>query len=299
MNLIEFKNVDFSYVLENEDYDNAESQSERDSKSSSLTSKKEIKVLENLNLTIKKGSFVAVLGHNGSGKSTIAKLTNGILFAKSGEVIVDGQIAKDDDSIFDIRKKVGMVFQNPDNQIVSSIVEEDVAFGVENLGIPSDECRRRVDEALKTVGMYEYRTKAPSKLSGGQKQRVAVAGIIAMKPDCIVLDEPTAMLDPSGRREVLETVKKLNREEGITIILITHYMDEAVQADRVIVIDNGKIKMDGTPQNVFSRVDEVKALGLDVPQSTELIYRLGLKSGEAILNADECVEFLKSKLEEK
>lgn len=284
MNLIEFKNVDFSYFA---DDDNGNSE------------ENEIKVLENFNLTVEKGSFVAILGHNGSGKSTIAKLTNGILFTKNGEVIVDGQTAKDDDSIFDIRKKVGMVFQNPDNQIVSSIVEEDVAFGVENLGVPPEECRRRVDEALKTVGMYEYRTKAPNKLSGGQKQRVAVAGIIAMKPQCIVLDEPTAMLDPSGRREVIETVKKLNREEGITIVLITHYMDEAVQADRVVVVDGGKIRMDDTPQKVFARVDEIKSLGLDVPQSTELVYRLGLKSDETILNADKCVEFLKSKLEER
>lgn len=286
MNLIEFKDVDFSYLADEGD-------------DSSNSSDKKVKVLENLNLTIEKGTFVAVLGHNGSGKSTIAKLTNGILFADKGQVIVDGQVVQDDDSIFDIRKKVGMVFQNPDNQIVSSIVEEDVAFGVENLGIPSDECRRRVDDALKTVGMYTYREKSPSKLSGGQKQRVAVAGIIAMKPDCIVLDEPTAMLDPSGRREVIETVKKLNREEGITIVLITHYMDEAVQADRVIVVDDGKIKMEDTPQNVFSRVDEVKSLGLDVPQSTELIHRLGLNSGEAILNSDECVKFLKTMLEEK
>lgn len=286
MNLIEFKDVDFSYLADEGD-------------DSSNSSDKKVKVLENLNLTIEKGTFVAVLGHNGSGKSTIAKLTNGILFADKGQVIVDGQVVQDDDSIFDIRKKVGMVFQNPDNQIVSSIVEEDVAFGVENLGIPSDECRRRVDDALKTVGMYAYREKSPSKLSGGQKQRVAVAGIIAMKPDCIVLDEPTAMLDPSGRREVIETVKKLNREEGITIVLITHYMDEAVQADRVIVVDDGKIKMDDTPQNVFSRADEVKSLGLDVPQSTELIHRLGLNSGEAILNSDECVKFLKTMLEEK
>ena len=284
MNLIEFKNVDFSYFADDDNGNSDEN---------------EIKVLENFNLTVEKGSFVAILGHNGSGKSTIAKLTNGILFAKSGEVIVDGQTAKDDDSIFDIRKKVGMVFQNPDNQIVSSIVEEDVAFGVENLGVPPEECRRRVDEALKTVGMYEYRTKAPNKLSGGQKQRVAVAGIIAMKPQCIVLAEPTAMLDPSGRREVLETVKKLKREEGITIVLITHYMDEAVQADRVVVVDGGKIRMDDTPQKVFARVDEIKSLGLDVPQSTELVYRLGLKSDETILNADKCVEFLKSKLEER
>ncbi|MGN0521632.1 MAG: energy-coupling factor transporter ATPase [Eubacterium sp.] len=282
MSLIEFKNVDFAYTVEDDD-------------------DKQIKipVLENLNLNIEEGSFVAVLGHNGSGKSTIAKLTNGILFPDKGQVIVDGIETKNDDSIFDVRKKVGMVFQNPDNQIVSSIVEEDVAFGVENLGIPSDECRKRVDEALKTVGMYDYRKKAPSKLSGGQKQRVAVAGIIAMRPQCIVLDEPTAMLDPSGRKEVMSTIKKLNREEGITIVLITHYMDEAVQADRIIVVDNGKIKMDGTAAKVFSRVDEIKALGLDVPQSTELVYRLGIKSEKTILNADDCVEFLLNQLEEK
>lgn len=282
MDLIEFKNVDFAYEIEDDD----ENESTVD-------------VLENLNLKIEKGSFVAILGHNGSGKSTIAKLTNGILFPQKGQVIVDGQQTKEDDSIFEIRKKVGMVFQNPDNQIVSSIVEEDVAFGVENLGVPPEECRRRVDEALKTVGMYEYREKAPNKLSGGQKQRVAVAGIIAMRPDCIVLDEPTAMLDPSGRKEVIDTVKKLNREEGITIVLITHYMDEAVQADRVVVIDKGKIRLDGTPQEVFSRVDEVKALGLDVPQSTELIYRLGIKAEKTVLNAEDCVKLLKSKLEEK
>lgn len=279
MNLIEFKNVDFAYTVDEED-----------------KSPQTVQVLENLNLNIEKGSFVAILGHNGSGKSTIAKLTNGILFADKGEVIVDGQTAKDDDSIFDIRKKVGMVFQNPDNQIVSSIVEEDVAFGVENLGITPDECRRRVDDALKTVGMYDYKEKSPSKLSGGQKQRVAVAGIIAMKPMCIVLDEPTAMLDPSGRKEVIETVKKLNRDEGITIVLITHYMDEAVQADRVVVIDNGRIKMDDTPEKVFSRVNDLKNLGLDVPQSTELVHRLGLDSERTILNADDCVELLKSKL---
>ena len=216
MSLIEFHNVSFAYGTE----EGGET----------------VDVLENLNLNIEKGSFVAVLGHNGSGKSTIAKLTNGILFPQSGKVLVDGMETKPDDSIYDIRKKVGMVFQNPDNQIVASIVEEDVAFGVENLGIPPEECRRRVDDALKTVGMYELREKAPHKLSGGQKQRVAVAGIIAMRPQCIVLDEPTAMLDPSGRAEVMDTVKRLNREEGITIVLITHYMDEAVQADRGIVM---------------------------------------------------------------
>lgn len=278
MSLIEFHNVTFSYGAED--------------------GEEQVDVLENLNLNIEKGSFVAVLGHNGSGKSTIAKLTNGILFPQSGKVIVDGMETRPDDSIYDIRKKVGMVFQNPDNQIVASIVEEDVAFGVENLGVPPEECRRRVDEALKTVGMYELRDKAPHKLSGGQKQRVAVAGIIAMRPQCIVLDEPTAMLDPSGRAEVMETVKRLNREEGITIVLITHYMDEAVQADRVIVMDSGVIRMDDSPKNVFSYVDEIKTLGLDVPQATELIYESGLKPPETILNTQECVDYIRSVLEE-
>ena len=280
MNLIEFRNVDFSYVVD-------------DDEENQVT----VDVLKNFNLTIEKGSFVAILGHNGSGKSTTAKLINGINIAQSGEVIVDGQKVEDDDTIFDIRRKVGMVFQNPDNQIVSSIVEEDVAFGVENLGVEPKEIRRRVDAALKTVGMYDYRLKAPNKLSGGQKQRVAVAGIIAMKPMCIVLDEPTAMLDPSGRQEVLSTIKKLNKEEGITIVLITHYMDEAVQADRVVVMDSGEIKLDDTPQNVFSKFDEVKALGLDVPQSTELVHRCNLSPEKTILNTDECVDYIKSLLE--
>lgn len=282
MNLIEFKNVNFSYVVDDDE-----------------ENKVTVDVLKNFNLTIEKGSFVAILGHNGSGKSTTAKLINGINIAQSGEVIVDGQKIEDNDTIFDIRRKVGMVFQNPDNQIVSSIVEEDVAFGVENLGIEPKEIRERVDNALKTVGMYEHRLKAPNKLSGGQKQRVAVAGIIAMKPMCIVLDEPTAMLDPSGRREVMNTVKKLNKEEGITIVLITHYMDEAVQADRVVVMDDGQIKLDDTPRNVFAKVDEIKALGLDVPQSTELVYRLGIKCENTVLNANECVDLLKKTLEAK
>ena len=271
MSLIEFQNVSFSYGTDE--------------------GEEKVDVIENLNLNIEKGSFT-VLGHNGSGKSTLAKLTNGILFPQQGKVIVDGAETKPDDSIFDIRKKVGMVFQNPDNQIVASIVEEDVAFGVENLGVPPQECRRRVDEAMKTVGIYEQRLKAPHKLSGGQKQRVAVAGIIAMKPECIVLDEPTAMLDPSGRAEVLETIKKLNKEEGITVVLITHYMDEAVQADRVVVMDSGRIVMDDTPRNVFAQVETVKSYGLDVPQSTELLYRLGLKPKKTVLNSDECVEYL-------
>lgn len=275
MDLIKFDNVSFSYETEDE---NGNPKTE--------------KVLENFNFSIEEGSFVAVLGHNGSGKSTVAKLTNGILFADEGTVTVDSILARDDDTIYDIRKTVGMVFQNPDNQIVSSIVEEDVAFGVENIGIPSDECRNRVDEALKTVGMYDYRLRTPSKLSGGQKQRVAVAGIIAMKPKCIVLDEPTAMLDPSGRKEVIDTVMKLNREEGITIVLITHYMDEAVKADRVVVMDDGKIKLDGTPEQVFSDIDKVKSLSLEVPQSTELVSRLGISSEKTVLNFEQCADLL-------
>lgn len=275
MDLIKFDNVSFSYETEDE---NGNPKTE--------------KVLENFNFSIEEGSFVAILGHNGSGKSTVAKLTNGILFADEGTVTVDSILARDDDTIYDIRKTVGMVFQNPDNQIVSSIVEEDVAFGVENIGIPSDECRKRVDEALKTVGMYEYRLRTPSKLSGGQKQRVAVAGIIAMKPKCIVLDEPTAMLDPSGRKEVIDTVMKLNREEGITIVLITHYMDEAVKADRVVVMDDGKIKLDGTPEQVFSDTNKIKSLSLEVPQSTELVSRLGIISEKTVLNFDQCADLL-------
>ena len=275
MDLIKFDNVSFSYETEDE---NGNPKTE--------------KVLENFNFSIEEGSFVAILGHNGSGKSTVAKLTNGILFADEGTVTVDSILARDDDTIYDIRKTVGMVFQNPDNQIVSSIVEEDVAFGVENIGIPSDECRKRVDEALKTVGMYEYRLRTPSKLSGGQKQRVAVAGIIAMKPKCIVLDEPTAMLDPSGRKEVIDTVMKLNREEGITIVLITHYMDEAVKADRVFVMDDGKIKLDGTPEQVFSDTNKIKSLSLEVPQSTELVSRLGISSEKTVLNFDQCADLL-------
>lgn len=278
MSLIEFQNVSFSYGTDE--------------------GEERVDVIENLNLNIEKGSFTAVLGHNGSGKSTLAKLTNGILFPQHGKVLVDGSETKPDDSIFDIRKKVGMVFQNPDNQIVASIVEEDVAFGVENLGVPPQECRRRVDEAMKTVGIYEQRLKAPHKLSGGQKQRVAVAGIIAMKPECIVLDEPTAMLDPSGRAEVLETIKKLNKEDGITVVLITHYMDEAVQADRVVVMDGGQIVIDDTPQNVFAKVDEVKSYGLDVPQATELVHRMKLKPEKTVLNADECVDYIVSLLED-
>ena len=279
MNLIEFKNVNFSYAIDDDDENQVT-----------------VDVLKNFNLTIEKGSFVAILGHNGSGKSTTAKLINGINIAQSGEVIVDGQKVVDDETIFDIRRKVGMVFQNPDNQIVSSIVEEDVAFGVENLGVEPEEIRKRVDNALKTVGMYEYRLKAPNKLSGGQKQRVAVAGIIAMKPMCIVLDEPTAMLDPSGRKEVLSTIKKLNKEDGITIVLITHYMEEVIDADRVFVMDAGKIMMEGTPRQIFSNVEHLKELRLDVPQVTELAYELkkaGVPLPDGILTKEEFTLALK------
>ena len=286
MNIIEFKNVDFSYFVDESDGNYSQA------------NRVEIEVLKDFNLSIEQGSFVAILGHNGSGKSTIAKLTNGILVPKSGEITVDGIPVKDDESIFDVRKNVGMVFQNPDNQIVSSIVEEDVAFGVENLGYPPEECRKRVDEALKTVGMSEYAEMSPSKLSGGQKQRVAIAGIIAMKPKCIVLDEPTAMLDPSGRKEVIKTILKLNREEGITILLITHYMDEAVQADRVVVVEKGNIKLDGTPREVFSNLDELSSLYIDAPQSTVLIDKLHLKTDETVLNADECAAILYKNLKE-
>lgn len=279
MNLIEFNNVSFSYETQDDN--------------GNVTTNK---VLENFNLKIEQGSFVAILGHNGSGKSTVAKLTNGILTADEGEIIVDGIMAENDESIYSIRRKVGMVFQNPDNQIVSSIVEEDVAFGVENLGIEPSECRKRVDEALKTVNMYDYRLRTPSKLSGGQKQRVAVAGIIAMKPKCIVLDEPTAMLDPSGRKEVLDTIIKLNKQENITILLITHYMDEAVLADRVVVMDNGAIMLDGTPREVFSNPEKMDELYLEVPQSTLLAHKLGLLDEQTVLNSQECAQLLYNNL---
>ena len=253
----------------------------------------EVKVFENLNIEIKDGEFVAVLGHNGSGKSTFAKHLNAILVPKSGKVTVYGIDTADESRIFELRKNVGMVFQNPDNQIVATVVEEDVAFGLENLGVPRDEMRRRVDEALNTVRMYGYRKHAPHLLSGGQKQRVAIAGILAMEPRCIVLDEPTAMLDPIGRDEVMETIRRLNREKGITIVLITHYMDEAVKADRCIVMDRGRIVMDDSPRNIFPRVEEVRALGLDVPQATELVWELkrrGLNVETGALRSAQAVE---------
>ena len=256
-------------------------------------------VLKGLDLTIPAGEFAAVLGHNGSGKSTLAKHFNAILLPTEGDVVVCGINTKDEDRLFDIRQQVGMVFQNPDNQIVATIVEEDVAFALENLGVPPEEIRRRVDEALKAVDMYEYREHSPHQLSGGQKQRVAIAGILAMRPDFIILDEPTAMLDPQGRREVLRTVKELNRDFGTTVVLITHYMDEAVQAGRVVVIDDGRILRDGTPKEVFTQVELLKSVGLDVPQVTELVYELrkaGVDLPLDILTEDECYEALKKLL---
>ena len=252
-------------------------------------------ILKDISLSIDKGDFVALLGHNGSGKSTFAKHMNAILLPSAGTMTVDGIDTKDESQRFTLRSHVGMVFQNPDNQIVATIVEEDVAFGPENLGIPPQEIRKRVDDALKAVEMYEYREHAPSQLSGGQKQRVAIAGIIAMRPDCIVLDEPTAMLDPSGRRQVMNTIHMLNREYGITIVLITHYMEEAAQANRVVVMDDGKVVLDNTPKEVFSHVETLKKIGLDVPQVTELAYRLqqaGCPVDVHMISEEECVASL-------
>lgn len=252
-------------------------------------------VLKGVNLQIRRGEFVAVLGHNGSGKSTLAKHLNAILQPTSGKVLVEGMDTSDPELLFDIRQHVGMVFQNPDNQIVATIVEEDVAFAPENLGVPREEMRKRVDDALKAVHMYEYRHHAPHQLSGGQKQRVAIAGIIAMRPDCIVLDEPTAMLDPHGRRQVMRTIRSLNREYGITIVLITHYMEEAAECDRVVVMDSGRVLLDDTPRQVFSHVAQLKDVGLDVPQVTELVYLLnqaGCQLDPHIIHEEECVEAL-------
>lgn len=251
-------------------------------------------VINGISLEISTGEFVAVLGHNGSGKSTLAKMLNAINLPESGKVYVDGMDTSDENNLFDIRKRVGMVFQNPDNQIVATVVEEDVAFALENIGVEPTEIRRRVDEALKTVGMYEYREHAPHKLSGGQKQRIAIAGVLAMKPECIVLDEPTAMLDPIGRREIMATISELN-SMGVTIVLITHYMDEAARAKRVIVMDSGEVIMDDTPKRVFSQMDRLKSLGLDVPQVTELTHALisaGVDLPDDIISEDECYEAL-------
>jgi energy-coupling factor transport system ATP-binding protein len=256
---------------------------------------KQREVLHGVSLSIRRGEFVALLGHNGSGKSTMAKMFNAMLLPDGGKVFVDGMDTVDESVLYEIRRRVGLVLQNPDNQLVASIVEEDVAFGPENLGVPPAEIRQRVDDALKAVDMYDFRLNAPYKLSGGQKQRIAIAGIIAMQPDCIVLDEPTAMLDPRGRGEVMDTIRRLNREKGITIVLITHYMDEAVQAGRVVVMDNGEILTDGTPREVFAHVELLKQHQLDVPQSTELIYRLkagGIPLPDCVLTPEECVAAL-------
>ena len=247
--------------------------------------------LEDVTLSIEKGSFVVVLGHNGSGKSTLAKHFNAVLLPSGGAVYVEGMNTQDEDLLLEIRRRVGMVFQNPDNQIVANVVEEDVAFAPENLGVPTAEIRRRVDDALAAVGMTEFARHAPHLLSGGQKQRVAIAGVIAMEPECIVLDEATAMLDPSGRREVLDTVHRLNRERGITVVHITHHMSEAEDADRVIVMNDGVVAMDGAPREIFSRVEELQALGLAAPDTVELLRRLNRHSMNLPLTAitvDEC-----------
>ena len=256
-------------------------------------------VLDGIDLEIEPGSFVAVLGHNGSGKSTLAKHFNAILLPTGGKVWVSGLDTADEDRLLDIRRQVGMVFQNPDNQIVASVVEEDVAFGPENLGVPTEEIRRRVDAALKAVGMESFLLHAPHNLSGGQKQRIAIAGIIAMEPKCIVLDESTAMLDPSGRREVLDTVRRLNREKGITIVLITHHMNEAAMADRVVVMDDGHVVMDGRPREILTRMEDLRAIGLDVPHTVELLHGLREDGFDVPLDAltvEECADAVCSAL---
>ena len=255
-------------------------------------------VLKNFNFEIEKGSFTALLGHNGSGKSSFARLSNGILLPNSGVLFVNGIDTKNEETIFEVRKSCGLVFQNPDNQIIASIIEDDVAFAPENLGIKPEEIRKRVDDALKSVDMYDYKDSSPQHLSGGQKQRVAIAGIVAMRPEIIVLDEPTAMLDPKGRSEVMKTVKKLNEEYGITVILITHNMEEAVLADRIFVMENGEIILSGTPKEVFSQYERLAETGLDVPQITSLAYELnkaGLNIKSNILSVEEFIdEFLKN-----
>ena len=279
MELIRFENVSFAY--------DGDARSEKTA-------------LENINIPVKKGEFLAVLGYNGSGKSTLAKHMNAVLLPTAGKVTVDGMDTSDDAHLYDIRRKVGMVFQNPDNQIVATVVEEDVAFALENLGVEPGRIRELVDEALDTVGMSEHSTAAPHQLSGGQKQRVAIAGVIAVRPDCIVLDEPTAMLDPSGRRAVLRTVKQLNEEHGITVVLITHYMEEAAIADRIVILSRGRVVRDGTPKQVYSDVEGVRSLGLDVPQVTGICYLLKKKGIDISLDTilpEECVERLAKLLE--
>ena len=286
MNIIKAVNLVFDYIRRDE-----EGQVE------------EVKrALDHVNLEIEKGSFVAILGHNGSGKSTFAKQINGILSPTDGTLFVSEMDTRDEAHLWDIRKNAGMVFQNPDNQIIGNIVEEDVGFGPENMGVPTEEIWKRVDESLKAVGMMMYRKQSPNHLSGGQKQRVAIAGVMAMKPECIVLDEPTAMLDPNGRKEVIRTVHELNRAEGITMVLITHYMEEVVDADRVIVMDDGHIVMDGTPKEIFSRVEELKQYRMDVPQVTELAWELqkkGIPLPDGILRKSELLDALVPLLKEE
>lgn len=284
--IVEAKHLMFRYPVDSEGEEVSDQQTEP--------------VLKDVSLSIERGSFVAVLGHNGSGKSTFAKHINAILVPDEGKMFVDGMDTAEEENLFAIRQKAGMVFQNPDNQIVATIVEEDVAFAPENLGVEPAEIRRRVDEALHAVNMYAYRNHAPTQLSGGQKQRVAIAGVIAMQPDCIVLDEPTAMLDPSGRQEVMETIRRLNREKGITVVLITHYMEEAALSDRVIVIDGGRILLDDVPGKVFAQVETLKSVGLDVPQVTELVWELqkaGFSAPSEILTEDECAAALQELLD--
>lgn len=275
--MIETKNLSFIYR-------------EEDMESGEI---KEEKVLKDINIEIEKGSFTAVLGHNGSGKSTLAKHFNAILLPSGGKVYVKGMDTADENNIFNIRQSAGMVFQNPDNQIVAALVEDEVAFAPENLGVEPKEIRRRVDECLEIVNMTKYAQSSPSKLSGGQKQRVAIASVLAMNPEILILDEPTAMLDPKGRSEVIKTIKMLNEEKDITVVLITHYMDEAAQADRTVVIDDGEIVLDGTPKEVFKNVEKLKSLGLDVPQVTELAYELrkmGIEISDDVLTVDECFD---------
>ena len=275
--MIETKNLSFIYR-------------EEDMESGEI---KEEKVLKDINIEIEKGSFTAVLGHNGSGKSTLAKHFNAILLPSGGKVYVKGMDTADENNIFNIRQSAGMVFQNPDNQMVAALVEDEVAFAPENLGVEPKEIRRRVDECLEIVNMTKYAQSSPSKLSGGQKQRVAIASVLAMNPEILILDEPTAMLDPKGRSEVIKTIKMLNEEKDITVVLITHYMDEAAQADRTVVIDDGELVLDGTPKEVFKNVEKLKSLGLDVPQVTELAYELrkmGIEISDDVLTVDECFD---------
>ena len=278
-NIIEIKNVTYNYVEDEVEYT----------------------AVNNVSLNIGKGSFTVILGHNGSGKSTLAKMLNGLNRPSSGDILVDGINTRDEENEFLIKKKVGMVFQNPDNQLVASIVEEDVAFGPENLGLEPKVIRQRVDDALKSVGMYEFRNSTPHHLSGGQKQRIAIAGIIALEPECIVLDEPTAMLDPKGRQEIINTILRLNKEKGITVVLITHYMEEAEMADRVLVMNDGEFIADGTPKEIFKNVKMLKSVGLDVPQTTELLYALnqnGMAVPTDVLSIEETADAIMHYLEE-